>query len=103
MSRGEKTGYKWSQQAVFMKLGGSMIGRAGVSSDQWGEMSIADEAETDGGNGPAQYHTGNCVCTVRGTWAHTVQENAQPGGQPNWTRFFFSFLIPCVSCQQIGS
>lgn len=28
-----------------------MIGHAGVSSDQWGEMSIADEAETDGGNG----------------------------------------------------
>ncbi len=50
-------------RAVFMRLGGSMIGHAGVSSDQWGEMSLADEAETDGGNGSAeqQYHLDYCT------------------------------------------
>lgn len=45
-------------RAEFMRLGGSMIGHAGVSSDQWGEMSLADEAETDGGNGSAEEQHG---------------------------------------------
>ncbi len=74
-----------------------MIGHAGVSSDQWGEMSIADEAETDGGNGSAQYHW----IIVRGTLYTSKKRLAR--GRLDLTRILFVFLIPCMSCQQIGS
>lgn len=76
-----------------------MIGRAGVSSDQWGGKSKADEAETDGGNGPAQCHQD----IVWGALHLYMSKNAWPWpGDVGLTRLFFLFLAPLL-CQQIGS